>query len=259
MTSPSPSEPRTPRLYHAAFAPVTAVKLAATSIGTIYAVQTILYIAGALDLVSAVASDLAVIAILLAYARRRGGLAAVGLRRVKPRFLLAGVLVGLSAWYLALRLITWVEPPGNNELLQKIVEETALLPTLGAIGVMPAIAEEMVFRGVLARALATRYPAIIAVLLSTAAFCAFHLLPAQMLGVLPLGLALGILALGADSIVPTMIAHLINNVIGVLLARDELPPRLTFAISGHPNLFLACAIVVLGAGLALGTRERRRE
>ena len=256
MTSPSPSEPPTPRLYHAAFAPVTAVKLAGISIGTIWGVQTILYVLGALDLVSATISDLVVIALLLAYARGRGGPAALGLRRVKPRFIVAGVLVGITVWYPALRLLLWVNPPGDTKLLQQVVQETALLPTLGAICVLPAIAEEMVFRGVLARGLATRLPAVIAILGATVAFCAFHLLPPQMLGVLPLALALGFLAVQADSILPTMVAHFVNNIIGVLLSRDDLPTSISEVVNAHPNLVLACSLVVVIGGLACGLAPR---
>ncbi|MDB4957291.1 MAG: Abortive infection protein [Myxococcales bacterium] len=255
MTSPSPSEPLTPRLYHAAFAPVTAVKLAAVSIGTIWGIQTVLYLFGTLDLVSATLSDLVVIAMLLVFARRRGGLAALGLRRSSPRFVLAGILIGSSVWYIALRLVDWLRPPGDTQVLQNIVEQSALVPTLAAIAIMPAIAEELVFRGVLARGLATRLPAMLAIVLSTLLFCAFHLLPAQMVGVLPLALALGVLALRADSVIPTIIAHFINNVIGVLIARDGLPASVLGTINAYPNLLLLAAFGVAGVGLAIATRR----
>jgi membrane protease YdiL (CAAX protease family) len=256
MTSPSPSEPRTPRLYHAAFAPVTAVKLAAVSVATVWAVQTILYAAGTVELVAAVVSDLAVIAVLVVVSRGRGGVAALGLRRVAPRFVIAGILFGIAAWYPALRLVVWARSwleLGDTRLLERIVEQTALVPTLFAIGVMPAIAEEMVFRGVLARGLATRWP-VFAVLGSTVAFCGFHLLPAQMLGVLPIGLALGYLAIRADSIVPTMIAHLVNNLIGVVLSRGTIPSAITDPIDAHPNATLAVALACVGGGIALAGR-----
>lgn len=47
-----------------------------------------------------------------------------------------------------------------------------------------------------------------------------------------------------------MIAHLINNLIGVVLSRNAMPSPITDPIDTYPNAALAIALVMVG-GLAL--------
>jgi len=240
----SPTEPRTPTLYQA---------LAITGLGiaTIYGLQLVLSALGVLEIVASSLADVAVVASLLWVARRRH--LDLGLRLPPARFLVAGLLVGLSAWYVALELVLWLQPPGDEKLLQRIVDQGSLVPTLFGLAVLPAIAEELVFRGALARGLATAWPAWRAVVGSGVAFAVYHLVPSQVIGVLPLGLALGLLAVRSNSVLPGMIAHLTNNAIALLLSRDELP-GLSRVLGASPAMTLAGAVVLLGGGIALAAR-----
>jgi hypothetical protein len=68
-----------------------------------------------------------------------------------------------------------------------------------------------------------------------------------MVAVLPLGLALGYLAIRASSAVPTMLGHFANNTIVLLAARGDLD---VLARVSSAALF-AIAIAIVGAGLAL--------
>jgi membrane protease YdiL (CAAX protease family) len=256
MTSPNPSEPRTGhQLYHAsALAPVTASKLLATAILTIYGVQIVLVGAGMLELAAAAISDVVVVAGVIAYARaRRLAAVHVGLRRPARRFVVAGVLVGLSAWYLNLRIVVLIEPPGDPSSLQAIVEQTPLVVTLLGIALLPAIAEELVFRGIFVRALATRLHASTAIILGGGVFALFHLLPAQIVSTFGLGLALSYLTLRADSAIPAVIAHLLNNSIAIVIARNELPSVGAW-MSAHGHAMLAITALLTVGGLALAAR-----
>ena len=237
----SPTGPRTPQLYQA---------LAITGLGiaTIYGLQLVLSAVGVLEIVASGISDLVTAACVLWLARQSGF--DLGLRIPRPRFLVAGLLVGLSAWYVALVIVLWVQPPGDEKLLQRVVEQGSLAPSLLGLAVLPAVAEELVFRGSLARGLATRWPAWAAVLVSGLVFAAYHLIPSQMLGVLPLGLALGLLAVQSNSVVPGMIAHLTNNVIALVLSRDEVP-GMSRALAARPEITLVAALVLLGCGAML--------
>lgn len=256
MTSPRPSEPRTRhQLYHAA--PLTlgqGIGLAAAAIGTLYLVQLVLGIVRAPDLLASIASDVAAVAVVLWYARRRRlSLADLGLRRVPARFIAAAVLLGVSMWFVTALLVELIQPPGNPEKLQELVEQTPLLPTLVALAVFPVLAEELVFRGILVRALAGRLRSDTAIVIGAVAFGVYHLFPPQMLSTFVLALALGFLTLRAASIVPAMIVHFLNNLIAVLLSRDELPGVGPF-LTAHAGYALGIALTCVAAGIALAAK-----
>src|SRR5437870_3950123 len=75
---------------------------------------------------------------------------------------------------------------------------------------LPAICEETLFRGVMLRALlpAGRLPAL---LFTSLAFGAFHFSLYKLLPTATLGLLLGLLAVRSGSIIPSMLAHALNN------------------------------------------------
>jgi membrane protease YdiL (CAAX protease family) len=98
---------------------------------------------------------------------------------------------------------------------------------------------------VLARAFGPR--AWLGIVVSAVVFSLYHLNPPQMVGVFPLALALGFLAVRARSIVPGMIAHLLNNAIVLVLQRVTI-------VDDHPQLTLLAAFLLFGGGLALAAK-----
>jgi membrane protease YdiL (CAAX protease family) len=245
-------------LYHVdALAPVSATKLVATAIVAIYAIQIVLFSAGLIELAAAAFADVAVLLGLGLYMRRRGLTRAhLGLRRPAPIFLLAAVLIGISAWYVNLWVVVLISPPGGTGGLQTVVEQTPLVWTLVAIAVLPAAAEELVFRGVFVRALATRFTPLTAIVIASVVFSAFHGLPVQMVSTFGLGLALAYLTLRADSAIPAMLAHLLNNAIVIIVSRDEVPGVGTW-IGAHSAVMLAASACVVASGLVIASRGRR--
>ena len=256
MTSPTPSEPRTgPQLYHGApVTPATAAALVAVAVATIYAVQILLVSAGALDLVASSVADLVVIAGVVWFAYDRKITAAqLGLRRAPARFTAAAVLLGISMWYLTANLVEQLRPPGDPAKLEQLVQDLPLVPTLIALALLPALAEEIVFRGVLARAVAARRGPAIAIAISAATFALYHLFPPQIVSTFVLGLVLGLLAVRSRSIVPSIIVHVLNNTVAILLVRDEVPQLGTW-MSDNSELLLPGAVVLAGCGVALGAK-----
>lgn len=255
----SPSEPRTPRLYHA-YGAGTAAKLAGGAIATVYLAQLLLDAVHVPNLVAGATSFVVVIAVLVAVARVSGGRARLGLVKPRARFVIAGLLVGVSSWYPSLALLTWLQSwlrlPGDTGVLERLTRQPPLGLALVVIAVLPAIAEEMLFRGVLARGLDTRLGAFWAILISAAAFGLYHLLPIQMIPTFLLGLALGVIAVRGDSIVPTMIAHALNNTIAIVLSRGALPSASDW-IDAHAGGMLAGTLAVLVAGVALAVPRAR--
>ena len=84
------------------------------------------------------------------------------------------------------------------------------------------------------------------------------LLSPQMVSTFGLGLALAYLTLRADSALPAMVAHLLNNTIAILIARDTLPGVGTWMAANTPAM-LAITVTLLGGGLALAARGPLRQ
>ena len=99
------------------------------------------------------------------------------------------------------------------------------LPTFSAVNiiltvltvcVIPAVTEEAFFRGVLTRSLGGAN-AVIACLIGGLYFSLFHMNPAQTPYQFALGFCYTLLALKSGSVLPTVIAHFLNNLIIVIL------------------------------------------
>ena len=179
----------------------------------------------------------------------------------------AGLFIVAAAATLALRgthLST-----AARDLAERIMELLLTQPWwLGwlLVAVLPAVCEELFFRGWLLSAFAGERPrrrrAVVAVLLQAAAFAAFHLLPERMPQTFILGIALGWMTLTTGSLLPAMAAHLAHNSVPLVflnLAAEGQGERLvagdTSSLAGWLVLAAAAATVV---GVALVFAGRRR-
>lgn len=84
------------------------------------------------------------------------------------------------------------------------------------IAVLPAIGEEILFRGVISTALLGTFSARIAVVVSAMLFATIHLTPLSFLHLTALGLVLGTVRVRSQSIYPCMLLHGLYNGILVL-------------------------------------------
>lgn len=249
--SPIPSEPRTTNpLYHAAAPTHLAMSFTAMAIGAIYLVQLI-----AAQLISTSG------AFLISFGAAATGVVwgakkrafRLGATPAPARFWIAATLIGSSTWCVGLALVSWLEPPGDPGHLELVVKRLPLATALLGLAILPALAEELVFRGVLARALARRSTAL-AIVGSALVFSLYHLLPIQVVATMPLGIALAILAVRSDSILPGMLAHALNNALVIALARNA-APWLSSAIEEHPGVAMAIAMASTATGIGLAIRK----
>lgn len=244
--STSPNE-RTNAFYHAR-SPVSATFLTIGGVLVIYLVQI-----GAAPftgpLPAAALSYLAVSVLLL---MRKLDL---GLARAPARFWIAAVLIGCSVWLLDLEVVNLVQPPHVSDTLEKVVAHDPLWATLIVLAVCPAIGEELLFRGVFARALDRPRRRWIAVVVSAIVFSTYHLDPAQMVGTALVGLSLGTLATGARSIMPGMVAHVLNNGVVLLVANGK-PEPIVAVMDRHPDGTLVAAVIAFLAGISLAVKVR---
>src|SRR6056297_2511350 len=121
-----------------------------------------------------------------------------------------------------------------------------LLPLALMIGGLPAICEEVLFRGYLQSRLTRRCGGAAGVLIASVIFALFHLDLIHMAAVFPIGLWMGWITLRSGSLLPAMLAHFLNNVLSVLQVvfdPSEQPAMLAF-----PSLLVF--LVIRGSGLA---------
>jgi sodium transport system permease protein len=254
---PSPSNPRTPRLYHAtpgaSLSATGALLLVLAAVATLIVGSQLALRAGApLHAAMAIAQlamlALALIALRAAHLPPR----ALGIAAAPPRFVVAAALIGVSAWYLNLALVdafVSVER-ADVETLERLVERPSLAAVVLAVALAPAVCEEVLFRGALLRGLASRMPPALALVIASALFSLYHWKPVQMLPTFTLGLVLGVLALRAGSIVPSVIAHFLNNTMAIVVHRQEIGP-LSRGLTEHPYVALAGFGALFAAGAAV--------
>ena len=164
----------------------------------------------------------------------------LGLRRLSPPWWL--ILIGVALMFvsvpLSTRLTTWNESMdfggifAKLEEYLKLLEDTAqaateklldvdsiggLLFNLVVIALIPAIGEELTFRGVLQQSLTRKMNPHVAIILSAAIFSFIHF---QFYGFLPrmfLGILMGYMFYITNSLWTSMLMHFVNNGTAVVL------------------------------------------
>ena len=84
-----------------------------------------------------------------------------------------------------------------------------------AVGMVPAICEEILFRGYAQTRLVRSFPPVVGILIASALFAAFHLDFVHAITVFPLGVYLGVISYRSGSLFPAMMGHFLNNFISV--------------------------------------------
>ncbi len=124
--------------------------------------------------------------------------------------------LGLAASQVLLWLMQWLAQmeglPQSRymELLQATTR--TLSPTLLLLAtLLPALPEELVFRGVVQQGFERRYSPVVAIVITGVVFALFHMDPLQAIIVLPIALFWGWVVWRAQSVLPSLIAHAVQN------------------------------------------------
>jgi sodium transport system permease protein len=158
------------------------------------------------------------------------------------------VLLGMTLWSLTYEVLLFgkgslgwtklLENPRLRELAQRLTAETPALLRLLTFAAIPAVCEELFFRGFLLSALqgsakVARTPRSMwwtSLLLTSFLFAAFHVIVDQALtlerfpATFLLGLVLGWIRLTTGSVIPGIVMHAVSN--GLLLSLNDLHPLL---------------------------------
>ena len=200
---------------------------------------------------------LALPTLLLARARGAGLADSLALKRIGARTATGALLIGASAWYVLVWLVVPLQeriaptPPELREALEALVPAGMSLPLLILIvALTPAICEELLCRGAIARSLVGAIGPAGAVVVSALLFAMLHLSIYRFVPTLLLGLVLGATALATGSTLTSMIIHLMNNAAIVTVHRYAGSTTVTWA-SNHGTVVGIMALGMLGIGLWL--------
>ena len=122
-----------------------------------------------------------------------------------------------------------------NEVLSNVVG-TNIMGVIAAVIVAP-IAEEIAVRGIILRRAEKSFGLVGCMIISAVMFGVFHLNIIQGLYVLPMGLFWGYIGYKYKSVIPCIICHMINNLLGVVAGNVDISSLSTVFI------FLGIAIV----------------
>jgi ABC-2 type transport system permease protein/sodium transport system permease protein len=201
----------------------------------------------------------------------------LGLKGANVGAFLAAIVLGLSLWPVAHEIFLISEGLGLSSLGSKQIAAAEAMLTqfktvplsliLITMAVVPAVCEELCFRGFVFGALRTRMSGTSTIVFSAILFGVFHevLFPGRLLASMFLGLVLGFVRFRSGSVLPGMLLHSIHN--GLLLAlsyyRDELVARgwgleeeTHLPMSWHAVAFVG---IFLGLSVLVATTKRNRE
>jgi membrane protease YdiL (CAAX protease family) len=114
--------------------------------------------------------------------------------------------------------------PGSEDSMRALMESLGKAPLtllVLVIGLGPALAEELVFRGLIGRGLVARRGLLQGMLITSALFGIMHINPAQAIGVMPLGLAMHFVYYTTRSFWAPVTLHLFNNSLSVMLIKQS--------------------------------------
>lgn len=117
--------------------------------------------------------------------------------------------------------LTLLEKLGYEAQTSKIpsLDGWNLLPAILVIAVLPAVMEELVFRGILVRNVHEGgWGSFAAVFITGALFSLFHANPEQTVYQFICGACFALLAIRSGSVFPTMVAHFLNNAVVLIFS-----------------------------------------
>lgn len=198
----------------------------------------------AMYVTAVIVNALAVALICLAFLRRLGP---PGAFRSVPADLFAGVLCTVCLYPAALlvsELMGRVFPDGGI-VESAVSDSTAFGPALAWIlmAALPAVSEELLFRGVLFGSL-RKYGLPFALAASSIGFALIHASARQMSYTLLMGLAWGLLRELSGSVLPGMLGHMAFNSVALLAAFQ---PAGAGGQAGSPGLLPLVLLSALGA------------
>lgn len=107
------------------------------------------------------------------------------------------------------------------EVFTQMIHDAPIGWVLFLLALLPAVCEEITFRGVVLSGLRKSLGSAGGILVTAALFAATHTVLQQSLGAFPLGVALGVIAVRSRSLIPCVLFHAVYNGINLISDRNR--------------------------------------
>ncbi|MBD5542258.1 MAG: CPBP family intramembrane metalloprotease [Lachnospiraceae bacterium] len=187
----------------------------------------------------------------------------------KPLQLLGAVFMGIGAFVGALLIGALLMPvfPDSAEGLTQLDDMLTGVPVyllVLVVALLPAIGEELLFRGFVMGTLKNKCKPVVTVLVTTLIFAAYHMSLIKMFTIGIVGLGLTLAAYKTGSIAASMCVHFMNNLLSVLISaypeqlQKVFPVLFKEKLSVSDMLILAAVMIIgMSAGWMLLSMKNR--
>ena len=200
--------------------------------------------------------------VTLAYLRYRQTSVGVAVKKqaCKPVYFLVAIILQIGLFGLSelnSLFIGWLQGFGYEDggILLPSVDGLGFWGVLLVVGVLAATLEEIVFRGVVLDGLKKNFSLPVAVVICGGMFAIYHQNPAQTLYQFCCGAAFALVALRSGSVLPTAIAHFINNAVILILYKMGVTELATPVVVAVVCVSIVCLIGALGYLIFLDKNE----
>ena len=191
-------------------------------------------------------------------------------QKIKPLQLLGSLLIGIGVFVGALllgALLIPVFPESAENLagLDAMLLEQPIYVLILVMAVMPAIGEELLFRGFLMGTLKPKCKAWLTIAVTTFIFAAFHMSLIKLFTIGIVGLGLTWVTYKTGSIVASMCVHFLNNLMSVIISvypeqlQKVVPVLFKSRLNGTDIVLLVTVMVVstvLGMLMLQGKKQK---
>lgn len=191
---------------------------------------------------------------------------------IKPLPLAGSVLIGIAVFVGALILGALLMPvfpesaKGLTQLDDMLVNQPIYLLILVA-AIMPAIGEELLFRGFVMGTLKKRCRPVVAIVVTTLIFAAYHMSLIKMFTIGIVGLGLTLVTYKTGSIAASVCVHFMNNLLSVLITKYPaqiqrvLPVLFKDRLSVSDILLLAAVVLICAAvgWMLIGGKKKEKQ
>jgi membrane protease YdiL (CAAX protease family) len=195
--------------------------------------------------------------VVIAVATGRKASSRLALKKPRTRFIVSAILLGfgLTPWLSVIQspFIRWLP---QSHYAESLVQRESFGSYIALSVIVGPLCEELVFRGVLTRSLATAWSRPRALTVAALAFALHHASPYQLVDPFLFGLVVGYLTLQSGSIVPGLIVHAMGNA-RVAISWYHRPAAVYDVLRVYHSGFLLLGAFAILIAFALAVRADR--